>query len=165
MVLAKGSAERAEGMEEKNDRGNWEKWLRYRHILLSFQHLPHSITLVCLAVILLLLLLMPLPCFLLSLKMSEPKRSSLIQAIATSSQHCQSRYACSWHWFPHPIEVIRVRNGYPWVGFSTLIPTRWVYPPGGYPLGLPRTQSRASYIYTFLKYYFKEYIAYAYPIL
>jgi hypothetical protein len=56
--------------------------------------------------------------------------------------------------------VIRVRNGYPWVGFSTFIPTRWVYPlrggylgqepthPAGYPPGLPRTQSRASYIYT-----------------
>jgi hypothetical protein len=53
----------------------------------------------------------------------------------------------------------RVRNGYPWVGFSTFIPTRWVYPlwggylgqepthPAGYPPGLPRTQSRASYIY------------------
>ena len=45
----------------------------------------------------------------------------------------------------------RVRNGYPWVGFSTFIPTRWVYPlrggylgqepthPAGYPPGLPRT--------------------------
>lgn len=47
----------------------------------SFQRLPYSITLVCLVLILSL-------CFPSSLKMSEPKLSSFIQAKVTSSQLC-----------------------------------------------------------------------------